>query len=180
MKKESLEQIKNKLTEINSIVKDYEPQIRAGAFSILAKHFFEVGDPKEQKNQPGGKPGGAGSVGDTGKSENPHDLSEFVRSFDHSKAKDNLHAIVAWYYAQYGLIPITTKMITKAGAEAAVTIPDRPDITMKVSGIKGGQKYYKKMGKSFRLTVTGEKFVQKKYQVKKGNKQYTTAETKDK
>lgn len=170
MDRGKIEEVKKKLQEINDIVCGYDPEIRAGAFDILAWYYF--GDEMPKLGRSPGPPGQVEQPGTQGDVINMDDLEKFVRSFDHSKPSDNIHAIAAWYYSQYGLVPIARKTVEDAATKASVTVPSRPDNTMKQAS-KGGKKYYQQGSKGFKLTVSGEKFLQQTYDVIKGNKPYS-------
>jgi hypothetical protein len=163
MEKRHIEDIKKRLREINSIISDLDPAIRSAAFDLLAPLYFrDSGEPVSDKKSSKDKKQAT-------KTEHPDDLKTFCEAYSHDKANINVHLLAAWLYSQHGLFPITRKDINDLAAENSLTIPERPDKTMDTAKHKK-KNLYRKHGVGWQLTVHGESFLKKKYDVKKGNK----------
>ena len=159
---------KKKLLEINKTIKQLDPAIRGAAFEFIAPMLFDnvaatEGESKT-KREPATKPE---TVADTG------DKEEFFKRFESNKAKDNVALIVAWLYSQYGKFPITRADIDSEAAITGLTVSDRPDNTMR-SAKHGGKNLFRKKGKGWELTVSGESRTKEVYKVKKGSKSRPT------
>ncbi len=160
MDDDRLREALKKILAINKSITRLDPAIRLAAFEILAPYYF--GEEKEPPKKKADK---------EGKSATP-DVSnreKFFSSFDHSRPKDNVHLVVAWLYSQYGLFPITAKKVQDDAGQIGLTIPTRPDNTMRTAKDKNKNLYMKK-GKGWQLTVKGEAYVKETYRVKKGTK----------
>lgn len=158
---ESIRAIKRKLEEINKIITSLDAAIRAPAFDILVPYYFESAQLPHATER--AKP--ARPPRQTGKT--PSDPEQFFGAFDHGKPDDNVHLAVAWLYSQYGVFPIETKELKEVADKVGLTIPARPDATMRVAR-REGKKLYRKKGKGYELTVHGEAYVKDTYKVKKG------------
>ena len=76
--------------------------------------------------------------------------------------------IVAWFYSRFGLFPVETKLVRETADHMGLVIPNRPDNTMRQAKCKG-QTLYKHVGGGWQLTPLGERYVQQRYEVKRGN-----------
>lgn len=165
MSDEQVKEVKKKLLEINQIISELDPAIRVQAFEILAPHYFEERLPKktivEKKAEK------------TEKVEkiSTEDEATFFRTFSHKKPFDNVHLIVAWYFSQFGLFPITTKFLRQKADDVGLTIPERPDSTMR-KATKNGKNLYRKQGNGYQPTVHGEANLKEIYKVSKGTKTF--------
>ncbi len=165
MNKKQIQDVKKKLLEINTLISDLDPAIRSAAFNILAPLFF--GDNGDNGKAEPAKISNKGK-GPSLKAAHATDAGTFFAAFTHDKPNDNVHLIAAWLYSQYGLFPITRKDISDRAADIGLTIPGRPDMTMKAA-LHEKKKLYKKQGKGWQLTVHGETYLKKTYSVKKGS-----------
>lgn len=163
MSDEQVKEVTKKLLEINQIISKLDPAIRVQAFEILAPHYFEERLPKktivEKKAEK------------TEKVEkiSTEDEATFFSTFSHKKPFDNVHLIVAWYFSQFGNFPITTKLLGQKANDVGLTIPERPDTTMR-NAKKKGKNLYRKQGNGYAPTVHGESNLKEVYKVSKGNK----------
>src|SRR5262249_44693974 len=95
---------------------------------------------------------------------------EIFTKHTHDKAADNVKLIAASYFSEFGSEPVTTEDIKSRAREVGITIPDRPDVTLK-SAISGGKKLFNAVGRGkFKITVHGENYLREAYGVKKGTK----------
>ncbi len=163
MDDQQIKDAKKKLGDINKTISALDPSIRAAAFEILAPLYFEEYEPPEVPSGPKKTPKRQRSAA------SPSDRETFFAQHDHDKAKDNLHLIAAWFYSQYGVTPITRKDVRDCGGDIGLTIPDRPDNTMRFAK-KDGKNLYRQKSSGWQLTVNGEAYVKSTYGVRKGNK----------
>lgn len=167
MAKDRIREVEAKLKQISQVVSELDPAIRAQAFELLARLYFPPlpgpqdargGDKKELRQR-----GDSGS----GKDLDHPGRDTLFTSFEHNKPADNVKLIVAWLYSQYGVFPITGSLIKENAA--SLTVPERPDMTMRNSK-DDGKRLFRKKGAGFQLTVHGEELMKKTYSVKKGTK----------
>jgi len=167
MDKKDIGEIKSKLLEINQLISQLDPSIRASAFEVLAPYYFSHIPPPPPARSGTGNPSagspGAGSAPDT------CDLGEFISSFDSDKPADNVMLLVAWLYSNYGLYSIPPKEIKELGDSCGLIVPARPDNTMRQAK-KNGKTLFSQQGKGWQPTVSGEMFLKETYKVKKGKK----------
>lgn len=164
MSKDNIDEVKDKLTELNEFIKPFCPEIRSLAFNILAPLYFDE-LPKIKKPK---IPSGQEQINETQLNTNDA-MGKFFNAFDHKQPKNNVLLIAAWLYSQHGVFPISTKMLQEIGNDTGLVIPGRPDNTMRTAK-KKGKSLFNQQGKGWRLTVTGETFLRESYGVKKGNK----------
>ena len=102
----------------------------------------------------------------------PDDSSKetFFASFDHDKPADNVKLIAAWFYREYGIDPFSLEQLRQEANSVGITIPSRPNATLKAARDKG-KKLFSTAGRSkFKLTIHGEASLKESYSVKKGIK----------
>ena len=163
MSDDQVKELKKKLLEINQIVSELDPAIRVQAFEILAPHYFEERLPKKTIVEKRAEK--------TEKVEkiSTEDEATFFSDFSHKKPSENIHLIVAWYFSQFGNFPITTKLLRQKASDVGLTIPERPDTTMRYAK-KKGKNLYRKQGNGYLPTVYGEANLKEIYKVSKGTK----------
>lgn len=157
-----IQDAKKKLTAINKIITSLDPAIRAAAFEVLEPLFFDEA-PATRKTDGGKNPKRAPRTAST------DDAGKFFNSFEHDKPSENVHLIVAWFYSQYGVFPVGTKELREMAGSVGLTVPARPDATMRVAKVKG-KKLYQKKATGYQPTVHGESHLKETYSVKKGTK----------
>jgi hypothetical protein len=152
---------KKKLLEINKTITALDPAIRSAAFEILKPYYFDNEFIPKVPIPPKGKEGAKKTI-------KAGDAAAFFESHDHTKPKDNVYLISAWLYSQYGCIPITTELCRRVADDTGITLPSRPDATMRMA-TNNGKSLFKKQGKGFSPTVHGELYLKDTYTVAKGN-----------
>ena len=163
MNPEKIREIEKKLAEINKVISGFDPAIRLAAFEMLAPHYFdEEAQDRTKKRIAIGKDMGTSGATAT-------DLEKFFGSFDHKKPKDNVLLIASWLYSQYGVVSIATKDIKDYADKTGLTVPTRPDNTMR-SAKKNSKNLFRQHGNGWELTVHGEAHLKETYEVKKGSK----------
>ena len=163
MSDDQVKELKKKLLEINQIVSELDPAIRVQAFEILAPHYFEERLPKKTIVEKRAEK--------TEKVEKipTEDQATFFSDFSHKKPFENVHLIVAWYFSQFGLFPITTELLRQKAQDVGLTIPERPDTTMRYAK-KKGKNLYRQQENGYLPTVYGEANLKEIYKVSKGTK----------
>lgn len=166
MNKEKVAEVQSKLLEINKTISKLDPAIRSAAFEIMVPYYFDDRPVKKSKSDDQIK-------GDKGTSQEREvdttDLGAFISSFEHDKPKDNVMLLVAWLYSQYGAYPIQVKEIKELADACGLVIPNRSDNTMRGAKDKG-KGLFNQQGRGWKLTVSGELYMNNTYNVKKGNK----------
>lgn len=157
-----IQDAKEKLAAINKIITTLDPAIRAAAFEILEPLFFDDSPVTREK-------GGDKRPKRTRRAGATDDAGKFFSSFEHDKPNENVHLIVAWFYSQYGVFPVSTAELRQTADSVGLTVPARPDATMRVAKVKG-KKLYQKKPAGYQLTVHGENHLKETYGVKKGTK----------
>lgn len=181
MEQAHFEQAVDRLKEVNGVIEELDERIRAEAFEVL-KPYVLNGLPTGATRPPT-PPGGAATGGPSGPS-TTHEgekhagegnvgegsLREFMAEHEnHEKPSDNVYAIAAWWYAQYGLAPISKATIDALAASIGVTVSTRSDKTLQNSAVSGKKNFYKK-GSGFVPKPDGEKWLRETYGVRKGTK----------
>lgn len=123
MDKNNIEAIKVALIEINKLVAQLDPSIRAAAFEILRPHYFGQKQARIKVDEE------SGEQEDTSADQKaPSELADFISSYDHKKPKDNVMLLAAWLYSMYGVYSITAKEIKDLGDSCGLIMPGRPGI----------------------------------------------------
>ena len=171
MDDDRIKHAKKKLADINKTIAALDPSIRAAAFEILTPIYFDDYEPPEDS-------GGSGKP-KTPKARRPRsseaDPEKFFNEHDHDKPKDNVHLVAAWLYSQYGVFPITKQDLRECADNAGLTIPERPDNTMRYAK-KDAKNMYRQRGGGWQLTVKGEAYVKETYGVRQGNEARPTGD----
>lgn len=146
-----------KLNEINKAISSLDPAIRTEAFSILKPLYFDAAP----------KPKAADESESESTVETLHDTGNFFEKYNHEKPSDNVLLIAAWLYSQYGIFPLTGLRIEQIANKTGLTVPERPDNTMRYAQ-KNSKNLFRQQGRGWQLTVHGETYLKKNYEVKKG------------
>ena len=164
MDDERIKDAKKKLADINKVVSGLDASIRAAAFEVLAPLYFDDYDAGGEGSDPGEKKARTRRAQTI-----PSNRETFFNQHDHDKPSDNVHLISAWFFSQYGVTPLTQADVRECADDAGLTIPERPDNTMRTAK-KDGKNLYRQKSSGWQLTVKGEAYVKEMYNVKKGNK----------
>ena len=164
MIEDSISEAKKKLIEMNKLISSLDLSIRAAAFELLTPYYFDNEAPPKEPNTKAPK-----ILPAKKSSETDDNLSEFVTQFTHDKPKDNVYLLAAWIYSQHGLVTISSAQLRELASEIGVTIPTRPDMTMR-SAKKKGKSLFKQDNSGYKPTVHGELYLKQTYSVDKGNK----------
>lgn len=151
-----------KLLELNKLIKSLDPSIRQQSFDLLKPLFFESIPSNDEESISDGKQDVQKKVVNT------NSIESFFKSFDHKKPSDNVFLIAAWLYSQYGVISISSEHIKSVADDTGLTVPGRPDMTLKAA-TKSGKHLFKKQDAGFKPTVHGEAYLKDTYHIKKGS-----------
>lgn len=163
MNLDDFEQTKKLILDINEVVAKVDSSIKQSVFEILVGKFLK-------KNKSGSDKADSAITSDAEeKSVDAHDLGGVITSFDTKKPAEALMVLTAWLYSQYGSYPITPREIKELADSCGLTIPARPDVTLRQAKVSGKNKFVQQ-GKGWKPTVTGELAMKESYGVTKGNK----------
>lgn len=159
MDKKAFADVEERLLEVNKIIAKLDASIKVAAFDYL-KPYITGGalpaSPEPKKH-----------------SLDPHpaaDISELIAKHGEGKPHDNVKLLAAIWFAEYGSHPFTADYLREKATETGLTIPARPDNTLKASKEKG-KNLFASVGRGlFRPTVVGEAFFKTTYNLRKGTK----------
>ena len=160
MSEEIIDKMKSKLTDINKTIAALDPSVRLAAFNILAPYYFDDYKPQTEEKEFKVKPRHSPAT---------DDIEKFFAAYDCKDPGENVLLIVAWIYSQNGLIPITAAMCSDVSVNTGITIPVRPDNTMRTVK-RNGKNLFHQVKNGWQLTTQGELFVKDTYGVRRGNK----------
>jgi hypothetical protein len=184
----TFDNIAERLRKVNELIETLDPAIRADAFLILRPYVAGNADQdsddetqsqqaarkKRQPKKRGTSPPSRQTAAKPKRTAVVVDASaeEFVRSQDISEPHLTVRAIAAWWFSQYGSTAITNADLRAIADQIGVTLPQRPDMSLKRSANANGKPIFRSGGKG-KLVPTaphGELYFQEEYGVKKGTK----------
>jgi len=161
-----------RLKQVEEVVGKLSPEVRSQAFGLLAPY---VSAPIGRSKSRGDGDNDTDSGGDDSQGD-ASDKGGFFAKFSHDKPADNVRLLSAYLYNEYGSEAFATEEIKELATEVGITIPDRPDATLRVAK-EGGKTLYVAAGRGkFRPTVHGEAYLKGTYSVRKGTKKRPPAE----
>ena len=160
MDTDEIAEAKKWLIDIDKTIKQLDPAIRLAAFERLAPKYFDTNGSSCQRD----------STGQSASSDGDGDKGDFFESHGDGEPHQNVLLIAAWLYSQFGKFPITRAHVNTEAAETGLTIPDRPDMTMRTAK-HDGRNLFRQRGRGWELTVSGEARVKELFRVRRGNKQ---------
>lgn len=148
-----------RIQSINDVIKDLEPEIRESAFDLLKDFATEPGSQSQ-------------AMQNTSKSSSSApDRERFFTSHTQDKPFKNVYLIAAWHYSLYGTEPITRPEIEQLAGDIGLTIPNRPDKTLRTAS-KDKKSLFQTAGTGgYKPTVHGESFLKEEYGVTKGTRE---------
>lgn len=160
MNKTQLNDRADRLREINDIIKQLDPEIRAPAFELL-QDYVSVSALPERSTSGAATPG----------VEDAQDRETFFSRFDTDKPADNALLLAAYYYSQYGGNPFSADELKALAREVGLIVPERIDMTFR-NARREGKGIFQAIGRgSFRPTVHGEVLFKTTYNVTPGRRQ---------
>lgn len=165
----AIENIIEQLKLVAPIINELAPEVRTHAFDLFRPYLSSLHTsnshkplqpeaPSTRNNREEDSSSGSDSIG------------EFFGKHSHDKPGDNVMLIAAWHYGEYGAEPLTTTDISKLASNVGLTVPARPDMTLKKKAVSGKSCFKIHSRGAFTPTVHGEAFLKETYQVKKGKK----------
>lgn len=160
MNKTQLNERADRLREINEIIKELDPEIRAPAFELLQDYVGASALPERS-----GDGAATLGVGDA------QERETFFSRFDTDKPADNALLLAGYYYSQYGANPFGAEEIKTLAREVGLIVPERIDMTFR-NARREGKAIFQATGRgSFRPTVHGEVLFKTTYNVTPGRRQ---------
>lgn len=158
MRDKELTEILGRLEKAATVLSKLPPEVRASAFDLLVSLINPAAEPPPLKDKPAGDKGTL-VVGDA---------EAFFAKFNHDKPADNVKLITAYLYGRYGTEAFSLAQVRAIATQVGLTIPQRPDMTLKGS-LEDGKSLYHSPGKDmYAPTVHGEAYLKKTYSVAKG------------
>jgi hypothetical protein len=156
MNKSQLNDRAERLFEINDVIKQLTPEIRAPAFELLKAY---VASPSTTE-----MPATKGAT--TGlEDQDSGEREAFFSRFDTDKPADNALLIAAYYYSQHGTDPFNADALKNLAREIGLIVPERIDMTIR-NARRDGRTLFQSIGRGgFRPTVHGEVFFKTTYNV---------------
>jgi hypothetical protein len=155
------EGILSRMKEVEKAVKGLDPSIRGEAFAMMRAYIL------------GGEDLAEGDKADvdietTKKTMPPLGATAFVKRHESEKDHENVLAVAAWWYSQYGNAWFDpNKDLRPIADQAGLTVPIRIDMT--VRQLKRDDKpVFRKSGKQYAPTPHGERYLKKTFEVTKG------------
>ena len=162
------EETVRRLREVNEIISSLDAAIRAAAFELL-RPYVEGAESDVPGNGPTATTGRAvdGGVDSNSESES---LREFLAKHRSDKPSENVFALAAFKYSRDGLAPFKAREIQEMADNAVVAVPARIHRTLEAA-YKAGKPQFRRVGRGlFKPTVSGERYLQKEFGVKKGRR----------
>jgi hypothetical protein len=150
-----------KLEEIGLVLEKLPPEVRAAAFDLISDYVTGSTEGSAPKKKPP-------AAEEEGEKQSSGGMEEFFGAFDHDKAHENVYLIVAYFYREQGVTPISVDKIRETATNVGLTIPNRPDMTL-TNAKENGKTLFKRTGQgTFQPTVHGEAYLKRVYSVRKG------------
>ena len=157
MNKETLRARADRLLEVNSIMTQLEPEVRAAAFLLLQGYVTA-----ESKTPP---------PNDLGSGSSTEEITTFFSRFNTDTPAENVLLLAAYHFSQYGSDAFTVDELKSRASEVGLTLPERVDMTIRQAR-REGKGLFQSAGRGlFKPTVHGELFLRTNYQVTKGTQQ---------
>src|SRR5208282_1049700 len=101
----------------------------------------------------------------------PDDEAAWIQKHGDGKPAKNVNLLAAIWFSEFGSHPFSLDYIREKATSTGVTVPARPDMTLRQAKDKG-KRLYEAIGAKglFKPTVVGEAFFKVTYGVKKGTK----------
>jgi hypothetical protein len=151
-----------RLQEVAKLIESLPPEIRSQAFALLTPYITGHATSESSKSKDPA-PTSAERV-DT------EDRAAFFTKFPHDKPASNVYLLAAYWYDQHGTAGITIDGVRKLANEVGLTIPARPDVTLKGASKNGNSLFTSAGYGAYKPTVHGEAYFKATYAVTKGTK----------
>jgi len=162
MDDETFQDRASRLKAVGEVLEKLPEKVHERAFALLEPYVTGAAPP--QAADPAGTGHGASSDHLTDTKE------QFFNSFDWSKPADNLKMIAAWLFNEYGDDPFSLEDVRRVAKEVGLTIPDRPNDTLRVAKYEGKKTFDQPNRGKFKPTIAGQTYLKQTFGVKKGTK----------
>jgi len=152
--KKEFELLVDRIRTVNDVVSTLDVSIRREAFVLLTGYI--------KGNTEGTDLGGA--VDET---VGLDDAEKLVLEFGSNKPHENVKLVAAYLYSRFGRVAIGIDHIKRVAADFGLTIPKRPDMTLRQAK-RDKKKLFTVQGGSYTLTIHGEVFLKDTFGVSKG------------
>ena len=166
---DDFEETVRRLREVNDIISSLDAAIRAAAFELLRPYVAGAESDVPGGDGPTATTGRAvdGGVDSNSESES---LRKFLAKHRSDKPSENVLALAAFKYSRDGLAPFKAREIQEMERNAVVAVPARIHRTLEAA-YKDGKPQFRRVGRGlFKPTVSGERYLQKEFGVKKGRR----------
>lgn len=160
MDRKAFAELQDRLLEVNKVITKLDSSIRVAAFDLLRPYIStgKLDAPSDSHKPPA--------------EETPSiDVADLIQKHGEGKPHENVTLLAAIWFSEYGSHPFSLDYIREKATSTGVTVPERPDMTLRAA-MENGKKLYEAIGGKglFRPTVVGEAFLKTTYRVKKGTK----------
>jgi hypothetical protein len=163
MNKDSFSELKKRLKEVNSIIKNLDPAIRLTVFDMMRPYVQgSLPEPLPEEKKKREAP--------------PHDkdtkkaLKEYYTKFQPNKPADVAKILAGWIYKTRGSEPFTFKEIGDLSDVLEVTRPARLEMTFKASRHKGKKLFVPAGHGKVKPTVHGANYFKQLFKGQIGKK----------
>lgn len=157
------DEVKKKLTEINSFISQLEPEIRLASFEVLKPYFFgKVQHVDDSLSEEIRQPESIVAKGD---------VRDFFASFDPQKPADSTLILAAWFYTQRGNSAFTLEELKDLFDEVGTPRPERINMTLNACARKGKKLFMNAGHGKFRPSVNGENYFKSEMNLRPGKAQ---------
>jgi hypothetical protein len=156
MNKAEFERRLERIKEVNDVIEVLDPAVRHDAFLLLEEYIQGGSSDSDQMK--------GGVEIDT---EAEGNADRLILGYASDKPYENVKLIAAYFYSLYGRAAIEIEKFRKAANNFGLTIPERPDMTLK-QATKNKKKLFAVREGACTPTVHGEQFMRETYGVAKG------------
>jgi hypothetical protein len=157
--KNAFADLEERILEVNKVIAKLDPSIRVAAFDFLKSYISggTLSAPTDTKRPPA-------------EQQPSSDVTELIQKHGDGRPSDNVNLLAAIWFTDFGTNPFSLDYIQEKATATGLTIPTRPDKTLK-SAMEKGKALFASAGKRlFKPTVVGEAFFRTTYNVRKGTK----------
>jgi hypothetical protein len=153
-------EILKRMKEVEKAVATLDPAVRGEAFSMMRGYI--LGGAAASADDVGGDEAGAT------RQATPRGAAAFLKKHEGEKDHENVLAVAAWWYSQYGNAWFDPNRDLRTIADAAgLTVPIRIDMTVRQIK-RDGKPVFRKSGSTYSPTPSGERYLKTTFSVSKG------------
>jgi hypothetical protein len=159
MDEATFKELAGRLKTASAVIQGLDPVLREDAWKML--HPYVAGD-QPQDAEVGRQKSGTRSGSKTPSGAVDEDV--LIEQHESDKEAENLYLTVAILYQRHGRGPFTIEFIKSVGQELDLTLPNRPDTTLRNSS----KKTVRKQDGGYKVQPSGETWLKETYKVAKG------------